>query len=133
MKWKLIPGIKGYMVSDTGLIKSIDRFIPPGRGQLKRFRRGKILYPAFDKDGYLQLLLGGNHPNGLTRKVHRLVLLAFIGPSHLEVNHKDGDKENNNLNNLEYCTHSENHIHARYVLGKMIGKNHWYYQRHHVM
>lgn len=48
-----------------------------------------------------------------TRKVHCLVMEAFVGPSDLIVNHKDGNKANNNLDNLEYVTHSENAIHAR--------------------
>lgn len=43
---------------------------------------------------------------------HRLVLLAFTGPSDLFVNHKDGNKINNKLENLEYCTKSENGLHA---------------------
>jgi hypothetical protein len=44
--------------------------------------------------------------------VHRLVLLAFVGPSDLFVNHKDGNKLNNHVDNLEYCTKSENGLHA---------------------
>jgi len=44
--------------------------------------------------------------------VHRLVLLTFIGPSPLIVNHIDGDKTNNHLSNLEYVTYQENTNHA---------------------
>ena len=129
--WKDIPNRQNYMVSNCGRVKSVDRYVPYGRGQFNKFIKGRILKAAHDKDGYLQLMLGADHPKGLSRKIHRLVMLAFKGHSNLEVNHKDGNKQNNKLNNLEYCTHSENHIHARYVLGKLIGKNHWYYKRNH--
>ena len=47
--------------------------------------------------------------------------MAFLGNSHLEVNHIDGNKANNNLNNLEYCTHSENIKHA-FEIGLEKGK-----------
>lgn len=40
-------------------------------------------------------------------------MLTFVGPSNLEVNHKDGNKLNNNLSNLEYCTSKENMSHAK--------------------
>lgn len=45
-------------------------------------------------------------------------MLAFVGASDLEVNHKDGDKSNNHVENLEYCTHHANMHHANDVLGK---------------
>lgn len=47
-----------------------------------------------------------------THRVHRLVLLTFVGASPLEVNHRDGCKQNNELTNLEYCTRSDNMRHA---------------------
>lgn len=50
-----------------------------------------------------------------TFRVHRLVLMAFVpfeGMEHFQVNHKDGNKANNKLNNLEWCTASENQNHA---------------------
>jgi len=59
--------------------------------------------------------------------VHRFMCQYYWGePSHsdLEVNHKDGDPSNNSAPNLEWCTHSENQLHARHVLGKEIGSAH---------
>ena len=48
--------------------------------------------------------------------LHRVVAMAFIGKSDLTVNHKDGNKENNNINNLEYMTRKEQNKHRSYVL-----------------
>lgn len=126
--WKSIPNADNYLVSNFGRIKSKDHWIAPARGKTHRWRMGRIFKQSTDKDGYKQICFGLNHKFPVSRKVHRLVMLAFIGPSELEVNHKDGDKSNNNLSNLEYSTHSENHIHAREVLKKLVGKSHWNYK-----
>ena len=53
--------------------------------------------------------------------VHRLVVKAFISdiPDDMEVNHKDGNKQNNKVENLEIVSHKENMVHSRYVLGHL--------------
>ena len=56
-----------------------------------------------DKDGYLRTKI-----HNKTEGVHRIVLSAFLGESNLTVDHKDKNKENNKLNNLEFVTQSEN-------------------------
>jgi len=83
--------------------------IAPGRGT----EPGRVLKPGKTKDGYLKVELFNNgKPCG--RYVHRLVVEAFIGdiPAGLEVNHIDGRKVENCIENLEIVTHAENTQHA---------------------
>ncbi len=100
-----------YIVSNTGIVKSIDRIIKTKKGM--RFQKGKVIKPYIDKDGYLKI---GLHKNGICKNefIHRLVAIAFIeNPQNKRtVNHKDGNKQNNNVTNLEWATHQENNIHA---------------------
>jgi hypothetical protein len=113
--WKDISDYHGiYQVSSCGQIRSLDHFDKYGR-----LKKGRILKQTKDKGDYLVVNL---YRNGkLTKgKVHRLVALTFIpNPNNLpEVNHKDGNKSNNYLSNLEWCTSKENSDHKINVLGK---------------
>lgn len=67
--------------------------------------------------GYHQCLLAIAPQKYQLFRVHRLVMEAFVGPSPLLVNHKNGVRNDNRLENLEYVTRSQNQIHARDVLG----------------
>ena len=76
-------------------------------------RKGKpiILKPSYPA-GYPAVKLVQNK-KVVCRHIHRLVLEAFVGPADGKItNHKDGDKRNNNLENLEWCTYKENLHHA---------------------
>ena len=97
-KWRDIPGYEGlYQVSSEGRIKRGDRI--------------KSLH--IDHGGYCTVCLS-KHSAQKNAKVHRLVAIAFIpNPNGKKtVNHKDGNKKNNCVSNLEWATHSENIIHA---------------------
>lgn len=99
--WKDVVGYEGlYKVSNKGNVYSVAR-----KDTIGRKRVGLILKPKLHAEGYLRVTL---HKNG-TRKnklIHRLVLEAFVpNPNdYPEVNHRDEDKKNNNVENLEWCT-----------------------------
>lgn len=104
-----IPGFPKYEVSTKGIIKS---------------KRG-VLSPHSRTDGYLSVKLYATENGKYTRKgklVHRLVAETFLpNPLGLKlVNHKDGDKSNNRVENLEWCTHRQNTVHAH--SNNLIGK-----------
>ena len=105
--WKDVAGYEGwYKVSNKGNVCSVDRVV---RG---RKYGGRTLRPAYDIGGYLCVVLS---KNGVTKnkKVHRLVAEAFIpNPNYLpQINHRDEDKANNNVENLEWCTRKQNANH----------------------
>lgn len=108
-----IPGYRGhYQVSNFGMVKSISRKTKhPSSKTGFVLSKEKILKPKTNRYGYLEVCLY-KHGKAKTHKIHRLVTMAFCGKSGLEVNHIDGIKTNNKLNNLEYVTHKENMEHA---------------------
>ena len=107
--WKDIKGYERlYQVSNLGKIKSLN---------YNHTKEEKIRKLDKSNKGYLSILLCNN--NGKKKyNVHRLVAEAFIpNPDNLpQVNHIDGNKENNQVNNLEWCTNGYNEAHA-YKLG----------------
>lgn len=78
-------------------------------------RNGSKSYPTKRKDNGYYVIKDGN---GRTKRIHRMVAETFLGEPdlRLDVNHKDGDKSNNRLDNLEWVTRSENLLHA-YSIG----------------
>ena len=102
-----------YEVSECGQIRSLDRVIV-GRDGVNYLKKGRLLKPNPHKDmGYLIVSLWKNNV-GESLYVHRLVAKAYLpNPLNLpEVNHKDGVRVNNHKDNLEWCTSSENSVHA---------------------
>lgn len=105
--WK---DINGYKISNFGKIIG---------------KRGRELKQYIGVAGYKGVSSVDLGELGKTTLVHRAVALAFIpNPNNLpEVNHKDGNKLNNCVNNLEWVTKEDNQKHASFILGKRIGKD----------
>lgn len=103
--WKPVVGYEGlYEVSNTGLIKSLNCY---------NYKAPRLLRLGKRSDGYLSVGLSKNNTTK-TKTVHRIVAEAFIpNPNNLEmVNHKDEDKTNNNVENLEWCTRAYNQLYS---------------------
>lgn len=99
--WKLIKETNNYEVSNKGNVR-------------RKLKEGyKLLKPFEDKDGYLKVCLCENQKR-IYRFVHRLVGIEFIENTYNKptINHKDGNKKNNNVENLEWATIKEQNNHA---------------------
>lgn len=114
--WLPIPGYDGYRVSDLGNVMSLNYARSGVAKQLKPLCFGKEgnIYPRVNLRGH--------------KHIHSLVMLAFHGPrpAGFEVNHINGDKNDNRLTNLEYCSSSDNVLHAyrRGLKNPLRGENH---------
>ena len=122
--WKPIEGYEEYYsVSNKGRVKSNDRKVWNGFGYyLKKERILKnVLNPS---TGYYHVVLCNGNGDKNTYTIHKLVAEAFVPKpeKNVEVNHKDGDKNNNAVENLEWCSRSENLMHSCYVLEKHVKK-----------
>ena len=110
--WKDIPGYEGYyQASNKGRIKSI---LFQSNIHNKKYQREKIMKPKKSKDNCtrVELWKDGKHK---TQLVYRLVALTFLGEPPKDkttVNHKDGNRLNNNIENLEWCSLKENIQHG---------------------
>lgn len=118
--------IDAYQITEDGKVFSLDReesFYSKRHNKIQtRIRKGRELKLALNREGYLQV---GIFNNGNVKRclVHRLVALAYIpNPNgYKEVNHKDGDKTNNHVSNLEWSTRRDNSLHSARILKKNIG------------
>lgn len=111
--WKDIPSYEGYyQVSNFGNFRSLPRIIKYKSNGTRKYP-AKYLLTETTKDNYQRVVL---MKDGVKKRyqAHRLVAITFIpNPDNkLCINHIDGNKSNNNVLNLEWCTYSENTIHA---------------------
>ena len=110
--WFDIPEFPGYEVTPSAIIRR-KHLRGRGNGRL-------VLSQTADPHGYLGVKL--KHVSGVWKrvKVHVLMMQVFVGPrpKGLVINHIDGDKTNNLVSNLEYCTQLENEHHSLTALGK---------------
>lgn len=108
-KWCKINYIENYLVSNYGNIKSLNRTIIRSNGRKQTFKE-RILKPINTTNGYLTANV--NHSVHL---IHRIVAFHFVMGYNIgyEVNHIDGNKQNNNSDNLEWVNRRENYTHGR--------------------
>lgn len=108
-EWKVIPGLNGnYEASSVGRVRRVNPGCGTRPGLVMKLRRSK---------GYERLTVSV-HGKQSSRSVHRMVAEAFLGeiPGDMEINHKNGIKHDNRIENLEICTRSYNVVHAHQVL-----------------
>ena len=119
--WKIINDTdNGFEISNNGQVKSLDRYVIQynrwGK-PMKRFQKGRLIKQHISKDGYYRVYIIRNNKH-ITIATHLLVAEAFLeipeelkhlkGTRYLQVNHKDENKLNNNVNNLEFCDRTYN-------------------------
>lgn len=99
-------------------INHYPRYEVSSNGRIRNIKTGRVLSPGINTEGYYVVVLT-NLQGQKTKRVHRLVAEAFfdiVDNSACVVNHIDGDKRNNFIGNLEFCTSGENNRHA-YQIG----------------
>jgi hypothetical protein len=117
--WKNIKGFEGlYQISNLGRVKSLKRVVNYCKESKSRTKKHtvdeKIKKGTQKGNGYLHLSLYKNNI-GYNRYIHRLVAEAFLpNPNNYKtVNHKNLNKKDNRVENLEWCSYLDNNMHAR--------------------
>ena len=105
--WKSHPDIEGIEVSTLGRVRTLDRL--ESSEERTQFTKGRVLKQSENSNGYLQVCFRMNNKS-FYKRVHRLVAQTFLpNPDGFQmVNHRDCNRKNNNVENLEWCTASYN-------------------------
>lgn len=116
--WVDVIGFDNYQVSSNGRVKKKECVIINTNGKSFRYKE-KILKPDLVKGYHRYTFSDSNNQKRLL--AHRLVAIHFIDNKYRKkcVNHKNGDKLDNSIDNLEWCTYSENEMHSYDVLNKV--------------
>lgn len=112
--WKELKGYSiNYLISNTGKIKSPDQTVDIGMGRIQ-FKKERIIKCHVSNRGYWAVGLTCEKGKSKVFHLHRLLAQTFIpNPNEYKcINHKDGNKLNNHISNLEWVTHSQNNKHA---------------------
>lgn len=112
IQWKEIEGYPGYLIGNHGYVRTLPKTAKGTSGSLRRVKE-RVLKDALSTAGYRFVVLYSNEVPKMHR-LGRLVAKHFIGnPNGFNVvNHIDGDKKNDHVLNLEWCTQSHNVTHA---------------------
>lgn len=112
-EWRYIVGFPNYQISNCGRVRSLDKVVS------NKLYKGKILKTQLTYKGYVRVTLQHDGVKK-TLQVHRLVGLAFIPNPQNEpqINHKNGVKTDNTVENLEWCNGQYNITHSWAVLGR---------------
>lgn len=112
--WKELEGFRiKYLISVFGEIKSPDQTVDIGLSR-SQFKKERIIKSHISNTGYVTVGLTFGRAKSRGFHVHRLLAQTFLpNPNGYRcINHKDGNKLNNSLNNLEWVTHAQNNKHA---------------------
>lgn len=126
--FKDITGFENYQVNKQGVVVSKSRVSLQKNGK-KYTVKEKVMKPQIDNTGYIVFGLRNNKKETKKVYLHRILAESFIPNIENKpcINHKDGVKYNNSLDNLEWCTYQENNIHAFDNNFQKSGKQHHFY------